>query len=143
MTWEHLEDVLEVEKLSFMTPWSREDFEQEIGRNRCALYKVLIEEGRVAAYGGMWLVADEAHITNIAVHPDFRKRGFGDKILKNMIGTAADKGIKSMTLEVRKSNFQALGLYEKNGFQVTAVRKKYYKDTNEDALIMWLYNIGV
>lgn len=141
MSIEHIDDVIKVEELSFKTPWSREALEFEVERNKCAKYRVMLRDGRVIAYGGMWIMLDEAHITNIAVHPEYRGFGCGSHLLEDMIEVARENGIKSMTLEVRVNNEAALALYKKYGFTDVAIRKGYYQDTGEDAIIMWKYDV--
>jgi ribosomal-protein-alanine N-acetyltransferase len=136
---EHIDDIECIEKLSFRTPWSKEALRAELSNN-CAVYRVLLQGGRLAAYGGMWVIIDEAHITNIAVHPDYRGRGFGDAVLEDMIKCADKQNITAMTLEVRTSNMPAFNLYTKHGFAEAGRRKGYYSDTGEDAIIMWRQN---
>lgn len=137
MKEEHIEDVLTVEKLSFSIPWSRDAFRQEVVYNQLAKYLVGIREGRAIAYGGMWFILDEAHVTNIAVHPEHRGKSFGKKLLDAMIREAHGRGIREMTLEVRKSNRVAIGMYQSFGFEIVGERKGFYHDSGEDALIMW------
>lgn len=141
MREEDIDDVLEVERMCFTPPWSREAFESELNRNDCAIYRVITCKGRVAAYGGVWKIVDEGHITNIAVHPSFRRMGFGGMILESLIDVCKAQGVKSMTLEVRTSNDPAISLYTKYGFKGEGVRKRYYQDNHEDALIMWKYDV--
>lgn len=133
----HVEQVLAIEETSFPTPWSRQSFYYEVTENDFAFYLVAIHEGRVIAYAGIWLVLDEAHITNVAVHPEYRGCGVGRAIMLKIIGSAALLGAVRMTLEVRPSNYVAIGLYESLGFERRGIRKGYYTDTNEDAIIMW------
>ncbi|NLN42172.1 MAG: ribosomal protein S18-alanine N-acetyltransferase [Clostridiales bacterium] len=137
MKVEDIDEVLSIEKLCFSTPWSREAFRAEIERNHCARYVVAELEGKVIGYGGMWIILDEAHITNIAVHPDYRGKGVGEALMKALIGTASRLRVDGMTLEVRVSNVIAQNLYKKLGFVSVGVRKGYYGDNGEDALIMW------
>lgn len=137
MTLSDIDSVLEIEKLSFKTPWSKESFESEIMDNNLAYYMVLEYKNHIVAYGGMWFVIDEGHITNIAVHPVCRGRGWGKKLVKNMMSFAYEKEVRRMTLEVRTKNVPAIKLYEKMGFKGCGVRAGYYQDTGEDALIMW------
>ncbi|MDK2992536.1 MAG: [ribosomal protein S18]-alanine N-acetyltransferase [Clostridiales bacterium] len=136
-----LDDVEEIERLCFPTPWSKEAFRTEIMRNFCARYAVARLNGRVVGYIGMWLVIDEAHITNVAVHPDYRHRGIGEKLMRYMMKMAVDIGISRMTLEVRKSNIVAQKLYKKLGFEESGIRKGYYLSNNEDAIIMWNFHL--
>lgn len=142
MNLSHVDDVIIIENLSFKTPWSKEAFLTELTRNECASYKVLMINNRVVSYGGMWVVLDEAHITNIAVHPEYRGIGLGNIIVEELIIEANRRNISAMTLEVRMNNMAAINLYKKYGFTEAAVRKKYYQDTGEDAIIMWKYDMG-
>lgn len=137
MTMDHIDDVMVVENLSFRVPWSRNAFIEEICNNKFARYISAQVGGKVIGYAGMWKVVDEGHITNIAVHPEFRGVGVGSRLLEYLIGMAKNEAISSMTLEVRKSNLTAQGLYNKYGFVVGGLRKGYYSDNGEDALIMW------
>jgi ribosomal-protein-alanine N-acetyltransferase len=130
--------VEEVEKLSFPTPWPRQAFYNELMFNRFARYTVVTVDGEVAGYCGFWLILDEAHITNIAIHPDFRGRGLGEATLRHVMDLARSLGASKMTLEVRVSNHAAQSLYEKLGFVPTGIRKGYYTDNQEDAIIMWV-----
>jgi len=130
-----LDAIMAVEVASFHTPWTRNDFEGELV-NPLAYYLVAEDDG-VIGYVGSWIIFDECHITNIAVSPEARKRGIGDALLKTLISDAEEKGVVATTLEVRPSNAPAIHLYEKYGFTVEGVRKRYYADTGEDALIMW------
>ena len=136
MTIRDVDAVHEIEKLCFAIPWSRESFLQEVTENACARYLVVREDGVPIAYAGMWLVLGEAHITNIAVRPDRRGRGYGELVTRSLIQLAADTGMTWMTLEVRRSNTVAQSLYKKLGFVETGLRRRYYADNNEDALIM-------
>lgn len=137
MTLEDVDRILEIEHLSFTLPWSREAFQMELTSNHFAHYLVVERDGLVIAYGGMWVIIDEAHITNIAVHPDFRGRRLGDRLMRELIARSLVHGAERMTLEVRVSNTVAQRLYEKLGFESHGIRKGYYTDNNEDAMIMW------
>lgn len=132
-----LEEILTIENVSFPTPWSRSAFIAELFDNARACYLTARVGHRIAGYVGAWLVVDEGHITNIAVHPDFRRRGIGEKLLRAIIDCCKSRGAKRMTLEVRVSNVNAQKLYEKVGFAGAGLRRRYYRDNNEDALIMW------
>lgn len=133
-----LDGVMEVERLSFLTPWTRQDFLVELIQP-FAVYIVARRGEKVVGYGGMHVIADQAHVTNIAVHPDWRGQGLGERIMRRLIELAAKRGAERMTLEVRVSNTPARNLYEKLGFVTLpgAVRKGYYTDTGEDAIVMW------
>lgn len=137
MTVDHIDEVMVVENLSFKIPWSRDAFIQEVTRNKFARYISATINGRVVGYAGMWKICDEGHITNIAVHPEFRENGIGSMLLEYLIDIARNEGIVRMTLEVRKSNLAAQKLYSKYGFKPYGIRKGYYADNNEDAVIMW------
>ncbi len=136
MAAEHIDGIMEIEKDSFAIPWTRKSVEDEL-KNKLAIYIVALEDSKVIGYGGMWHVVTEGHITNVAVHRDYRQKGVGDAIIKNMIEIAKKKEMIGLTLEVRKSNRAALGLYIKNGFKLDGIRKEYYEDNKEDAYIMW------
>lgn len=140
MTVADIDAVNEIEHLSFTVPWSKDAFAQEM-ENRCARYIIVEYQGRVAAYAGMWLVIDEGHITNVAVHPDFRGKGLGEIAMRALIKLGADTGLRYMTLEVRRSNAVAQSLYRKLGFVDVGFRKRYYPDNREDALIMALEHL--
>lgn len=133
----HLDDIIEVENLSFKIPWSREAFIEELTKNKLAIYLSAQVEGKVIGYAGMWKICEEGHITNIAVHPEFRGNNVGTLLLKGLIEVAANIGVYDLTLEVRRSNLAAQKLYSKFGFAAGGVRRGYYGDNNEDAIIMW------
>lgn len=137
MTVEDVDAVHEIETACFKTPWSRASFLREVTENQCARYVVVREDGRAIAYAGVWFVLDEGHITNIAVHPERRGRGYGELVTRSMIQLAADSGMNWMTLEVRRGNKVAQNLYHKLGFIDVGYRKRYYENT-EDALVMAL-----
>ena len=132
--------VKEISDLSFSSPWSLLSMEKEL-INKNAIYIVVKLGSKVVAFGGMWIIFDEGHITNIAVHPDFRRNNFGDTVVENLIKIAKDKNIASLTLEVRSSNIAAINLYEKHNFSVEGIRKNYYQNPREDGYIMWNHNI--
>lgn len=130
--------IVEIEQLSFATPWTEEAFHNELKHNPQACYTVAEHRGRVVAYCGMWLIIDEAHVTNIAVHPQFRGKRIGDMLLAYVMALAKVNGMLKMTLEVRPSNKVAINLYEKYGFVHQGTRPRYYRDNDEDAWIMWV-----
>jgi ribosomal-protein-alanine N-acetyltransferase len=132
-----IEEVAAMEQSIFAMPWSRASFERELNENPVARYLVLEEGGRVAAYGGVWLIIDEAHVTNIAVRPDVRGKGYGEAIARALMKLAGETCMYMITLEVRRSNAAAQALYRKLGFQDVGYRKRYYEDNGEDALIMY------
>ncbi|MDP4105674.1 MAG: ribosomal protein S18-alanine N-acetyltransferase [Bacillota bacterium] len=138
MREEDIDQVLEIEHRSFTTPWSREAFYNELNMNKFAVYIVLEVDKKVVGYCGVWVVIDEAHITNIAILPEYRGRKFGEALMQNLFDVAKTMGAKSMTLEVRVTNYVAQALYRKFGFQKGGLRKNYYTDNQEDALVMWV-----
>jgi ribosomal-protein-alanine N-acetyltransferase len=130
--------IMEIETLSFADPWSAYSFEDEITSNDLAYYIVSLVDGQVVGYAGMWVVLDEAQITNVALHPDYRGQGTGKEILAYLIELAKQLGASKMTLEVRKSNQIAQRIYRNLGFTVIGTRKNYYRDNREDAILMGL-----
>ena len=141
MIVDDIDAVFEIETTSFSHPWSRQSLCDEMENER-ALYIVAVAEDKPIAYMGTWLIFDEAHVTNVAVLPQYRRLGIGQKLLRHMIDILKHKGICSMTLEVRESNFPAQAMYQKLGFEAAGIRKNYYEDTKENAIIMWLNDIG-
>ena len=137
MTEADVDAIHAIEVACFKTPWSRESILHEVTGNECARYVVLREDGEPIAYAGVWFILDEGHITNIAVRPDRRRMGYGERVCREMIQLAADSGMNWMTLEVRRSNKAAQELYHKLGFIDVGYRKRYYENT-EDALVMAL-----
>ncbi len=133
----HLKGIAEVENNSFSTPWSEKSFSDELANN-LATYFVALSEDKVVGYIGFWTVADEADITNVAVLPGFRKSGIGSILLKEAISCCVLKKLASINLEVRESNSAAKNLYSKFGFAPIGLRKRYYSNPSEDAIIMSL-----
>ena len=140
MTVKDIDDILEIEKEVFSTPWSKDAFITEIEKNLLAKYFIAELDKKVIGYGGMWLILNEGHITNIAVKKEYRGKGIGKKILEALIQYCSIGNIDHMTLEVRKSNIIAQNLYKQYGFVEYGIRLKYYVDNNEDAIIMWRTN---
>ncbi|MBO8169247.1 MAG: ribosomal protein S18-alanine N-acetyltransferase [Thermoanaerobacteraceae bacterium] len=137
MQLKHLPQVLDIERQSFPTPWSKKTFLGELRHNQFAYYYVCLLEEQVVGYGGLWVVLDEAHVTTIAVSPQYRRRKIGARLLLFLMQQALMHGADKITLEVRPSNLSAKRLYENMGFTEAGVRKGYYTDNNEDAIIMW------
>lgn len=135
-------DAVEVAKisiLSFSSPWSTESYIQEI-KNPVALYLVAVINNNIVGFIGTWNVLDESHITNVAVHPDFRKQKIGSLLLENLINTCEKQhNTSSFDLEVRANNIPAQKLYSKFGFKNNGIRKGYYTDNKEDAILMCRY----
>ncbi|WP_028778441.1 ribosomal protein S18-alanine N-acetyltransferase [Shimazuella kribbensis] len=130
--------IMEIETLSFADPWSEYSFEDEITSNDLAYYVVSLVDGQIAGYAGMWVVLDEAQMTNVALHPAYRGQGTGKETLIYMIELAKQLGALKMSLEVRKSNKIAQRMYRDLGFTVIGTRKAYYPDNGEDAILMGL-----
>lgn len=137
MTEADIPAICEIEQESFTTPWTEGAFHNELTNNQFAKYTVLEFDGEVAGYGGMWLIMEEAHVTNIAIRQKYRGQKLGERLLTEMQQTASLFGVQRMTLEVRPSNEIARRLYEKKGFRSVGVRRGYYTDNQEDAIIMW------
>jgi len=133
---EHIDGVLVVDSLSFNIPWSKQSFLEEV-HNELAKYVVAINDKMVVGYAGVWIIAGEGQITNVAVHPGFRGTGIAGRMLEAIIDICKAAKVTGITLEVRKSNTSAINLYKKYGFKEEGIRKKFYSDNNEDALIMW------
>ncbi len=138
MTIDDVDEVLHVDEQSFPNPWNRETFYNEIMHNDFAIYLLMVFNDKIIGYSGMWLITDEAHITNIAVLPEYRGMKLGEALLQTTIELAKNYEAKTMTLEVRVSNVVAQKLYEKYKFQIGGIRKRYYSDNGEDAYVMWV-----
>lgn len=137
MRLEDLEAVMEIEEKCFILPWSKLSFLHELLDNERAYYYVAVRDQQILGYIGMWIVLDEGHITNLAVHPSYRRQGVGRALLKNLAFEGKKMGLNYLTLEVRISNLPAQILYKEVGFVEAGVRPGYYQDNREDALIMW------
>ncbi len=142
MRHRHVTQVLAIEEASYPKPWSVRVFHDELDQARDGYRTYLVaRQGRaVVGYGGLMYVADEAHITNIAVHPDHRRHGIATMLLGEMAGAAIRRGAIAWTLEVRASSTGAQELYRAFGFAPAGVRAKYYENT-EDAIVMWCHDI--
>ena len=138
MTPGDIDGIALVEANSFTIPWSKQMFLDELN-NPLALYYVAACGEKILAYAGLWIIADEGHITNIAVEPSWRRQQIAAALMQRILDAADEYGLRALTLEVRSGNQPAISLYKKFGFQVEGRRKAYYSDNHEDALIMWLY----
>lgn len=130
---EHLQDVVAIEEQSFPTPWTRALFEREIAVPISHFF-VVTDAAALAGYGGYWLAGDEASIVNMAVHPQYRSRGLGRRIVEFLVDDARARGARTAFLEVRASNAAARRLYSSCGFRVCGARARYYG--LEDAVLM-------
>ena len=135
MTADHVSQVAQLEKLCFRDPWSENSVASELN-NPLSLWLVAVEGEKVAGYVGSQSVMGESDMMNVAVHPDFRRQGIGERLILELIDQLANRGNHSLTLEVRASNVSAIGLYRKLGFEQVGLRKNYYRNPKEDALIL-------
>ena len=135
MNESHVKAVAELERICFSDPWSENSVASEL-KNKLALWLVAEEEGRVAGYIGSQTCTDESDVMNVAVHPDFRRRGIAETLVNALVEELRAIGSRCLTLEVRASNVPAISLYEKLGFGEIGRRKKYYRNPREDAMIM-------
>lgn len=140
MTLDDLPAVIEIDQLSFPNPWPKNSYRYEILENENSVCWVAGLEHfgaeKIIAMAVIWIILDEIHIGTIAIHPDFRNQGFGTIFLGKILSEAAKAGLERALLEVRRSNQAALNLYKKFGFEVDGIRKKYYQDNREDAILM-------
>lgn len=141
MRMDDIPRVLAIERQSFRTPWPRDAYMHELNENRLAAYLVAKTDDAIVGYAGMWVILDEAHVTTIAVDPVYRGQHIGERLLLGLIDAALARGARWMTLEVRRSNDVAQTLYKKYGFREIGVRKGYYSDNREDAIVMWSGNL--
>ena len=140
MSHDDVPAVMAVDHLCFRTPWSENAYRSEMG-NVSAFYLVARVGERLIGFAGSWLVMDEAHITTIGVHPEFRRQGIGDRLFAALLEEAVARGVRRASLEVRESNGGAQSLYARYGFVPIARRRRYYTDTGEDAIVMWVENL--
>lgn len=129
--------VEEVEKACFSVPWSYESLYHDILENKLAFYIVAEIDGKICGYVGVWKIFDEGHITNVAVAPEYRRMHIASAMLSVLFDVTGAQGIESYTLEVRAGNQAAIALYTGFGFCESGLRKGYYEDNGEDAIIMW------
>lgn len=132
-----LDEVLRIERSSFPAPWTETAFLSEL-ENKYAHYFVLLLEGRIIGYAGMWMFAGESHVTTVAVAPEYRSCGYGRMLMNLLIDYSREHGVDTMVLEVRVSNIPAIKLYSSLGFRKIGIRRNYYAETREDAYVMLL-----
>lgn len=132
-----IEQVSRIERRSFTSPWNTQAYVTEIA-NPSACYLAALIGDKLVGYTGMWVIMEEAHITTLAVDPDHRGQRIGERLLSDLLLRAQKRGATRATLEVRAGNEAAQRLYAKYGFQAVHVRRAYYSDNNEDALVMWI-----
>lgn len=130
--------IMEIEHACFPAPWALQSFVSELRDNEYARYFCLEYKGKVIGYMGLWFILEEGHITNVAIVPEYQGKRRGEFLMRSVIELMAKEGMERMTLEVRTTNETAQRLYQRLGFLTAGVRKGYYSDNREDALIMWL-----
>ncbi len=138
MTSSYTEGVFNVGKLSLKEAWSLDSINKELDNKNAKYIVAVTENNEVVGFIGLWIVLDEGDITNVAVHPNYRKQKIASLLIEYVINNMKNWDISSLTLEVRKSNIPAQNLYKKFNFNVSGIRKNFYSDNNEDAYIMWL-----
>ena len=136
MNADHLDEVAELERICFSTPWSRNMLAEELDNMLSAFLVALDDTDRVVGYAGVQVILDEGYITNIAVRPECRRQGIAAKLLQVFMDFAKANQLSFLTLEVRASNYDAIALYGSRGFRSMGRRKNYYEHPREDALIM-------
>jgi [ribosomal protein S18]-alanine N-acetyltransferase len=141
MSTNDIPEVSRIERASFTTVWPTDAFYNELSTNKLAHYFVGRMDGRIVAYGGIWVILEDSHITTVAVDPNLRGKGLGEAMVLKLIDEGIERGAAWMTLEVRESNVSAQQLYRKYGFTTVTTRKGYYSDDNESALVMWAGNL--
>ncbi len=145
MTPSDIRSVMRIEALSFSTSWPPSAFASELNDNKLAHYFVGRvgdgERAEIVAYGGIWVILEDSHITTIAVHPDWRGRKYGEEMLVYLLHEAIARGASWITLEARESNSVAQALYRKYGFTIVSTRRAYYSDNGENAVVMWAGNL--
>ncbi|MFD1038630.1 ribosomal protein S18-alanine N-acetyltransferase [Virgibacillus byunsanensis] len=133
-----IDQVMEVERETFFTPWTEDIFYQEILENQYAQYFVMEVDWKIIGYVGLWVVMDDAQVTNIAIMPKYRGNKLGEKLFQYTMKYAIGIGVKRLSLEVRVSNKIAQAMYRKFGLVPGGIRKNYYTDNQEDAVVMWV-----
>ncbi len=141
MTLDDLAQVVAIDKVSFSLPWPERSFRFEITENPASRAWVAEEDGKIVGAIVAWLLVDEAHIATIATHPDFRRQGIASKLLIRTLQSMMNEGALTSVLEVRESNSAAQEMYRKFGFEESGRRPRYYRDNNEDAILMTLYKL--
>ena len=143
MTLEDIPAIVELDQKSFSLPWPERSFRFEIADNPASRCWVTELDGKVVGMIVVWLIVDEAHVATLATHPDFRRQGIAQRLLSHALRTLIDEGAHSSFLEVRESNVAAQEMYRKFGYEETGRRRRYYKDNDEDAILMNLDSLNV
>ena len=143
MALEDVPSVIDLDRKSFNLPWPERSFRFELTANPASRCWVADLDGKIVGMIVVWLIMEEAHVATLATHPDFRRRGIGTKLLSHALRQMIDEGARSSFLEVRESNFSAQEMYRKFGYEASDRRLRYYKDNNEDAILMNLASLKV
>ena len=142
MTVEDIPVVVQLDQISFSLPWPERSFRFELTDNPASRCWVAEADGHVVGMVVAWLLVDEVHIATIATHPDYRRHGIASRLLANILLRGLDEGAKSSFLEVRESNLAAQEMYRKFGYEAAGRRKRYYRDNDEDAILMYLKSLS-
>jgi ribosomal-protein-alanine N-acetyltransferase len=143
MTVEDVPAVAELDRMSFTLPWPQRSFHFEVTSNPAARCFVAVNNARIVGALVAWLLVDEVHVATLAVHPEFRRQGIAQALMRSVLRLGAQEGARSSFLEVRASNEAAQALYKKFGYEQAGIRKRYYKDNDEDAILMTLEGLQV
>ena len=143
MRLDDISAVVELDKMSFSLPWPERSFRYELTDNPASRCWVVELDGKIVAMLVSWLLVDEAHIATIATHPNYRQQGFAKKLLTYALQSMKSEGAVTSFLEVREGNLAAQEMYRKFGYKVSGRRKRYYKDNDEDAILMTLESLKV
>ena len=143
MTMDDIEQVIAIDRVSFSLPWPERSFRFELTDNPASRCWVAELDGKLVGMIVAWLMVDEVHVATLATHPDFRRQGIAKKLLSHALRHLREEGAQSSFLEVRTSNFAAQEMYRKFGYEESGVRPRYYKDNDEDALLMTLESLDV
>lgn len=143
MTIDDIEQVISIDRISFSLPWPERSFRFDLTDNPASRCWVAEIDGKVVGTIVAWLIVDEVHVATIATHPDFRRLGVARKLLAHTLQHLKEEGAQSSFLEVRASNFAAQEMYRKFGYEESGIRPRYYKDNDEDALLMTLETLNV
>nr|WP_228049075.1 ribosomal protein S18-alanine N-acetyltransferase [Nodularia sp. LEGE 04288] len=143
LTSEDLSAILELDQACFGGLWTMEGYQRELDSPNSELLGLFspLAPSKLLGLGCFWAILDEAHITILAIHPQYHRQGLGQVLLYSLLKAACDRGLERSTLEVRASNVAAISLYEKFGFKIAGRRKGYYQDNGEDALVLWLSDL--
>lgn len=143
MTMDDIEQVLAIDRVSFSLPWPERSFRFELTDNPASRCWVAEMDGKLVGMIVAWLIVSEVHVATLATHPDFRRQGIAKKLLAYALRELRNEGAQSSFLEVRASNFAAQEMYRKFGYEESGVRPRYYRDNDEDALLMTLESLDV